>query len=143
MTDIIKLGVSLILIGFAVVFMGTILSAGNADFGGLIMIGPIPIAFGSSPEMTVIAMVIGLLLMLVFFLVASGIIFSHREYTGQEEEGIPYGNTGEKKIKGGGVILIGPVPIVFGSDKRFALIVMILTIVILLLWIVFIYTFSR
>ncbi len=68
MTDIIKLGIYLILIGFALVLIGTILSAQNANVGGLVMIGPIPIAFGTSPGMTVIAMVIGLLLMLIFLL---------------------------------------------------------------------------
>ncbi|MDO9097510.1 MAG: DUF131 domain-containing protein [Candidatus Methanoperedens sp.] len=68
MTDIIKYGIYLILLGFALVFIGTLLSAQDSGFGGLIMIGPIPIAFGNSPEITVIAMVIGVLLMLVFFM---------------------------------------------------------------------------
>ncbi len=66
--NLMKFGFLLILIGFAFVFIGTILSAQNAAFGGLVMIGPIPIAFGTSPWMTVIAMVIGLLLMLAFFI---------------------------------------------------------------------------
>lgn len=67
--NLIKSGVILILIGFALVFIGTILSMQKANIGGLIMIGPVPIAFGSSPEFTVIAMLIGLILMLlVFFL---------------------------------------------------------------------------
>ena len=39
----------------------------------------------------------------------------------------------EKKVEGGGVILIGPIPIVFASDKRYALIAMVLAIVIMLL----------
>lgn len=68
MTDIIKIGLSLILMGFALVFIGFILSARNSNFAGLVMIGPIPIAFGSSPGITLIAMVIGLLLMLVYFI---------------------------------------------------------------------------
>lgn len=68
MTDIIKYGIYLIIIGFALVFIGMILSARNSGFGGLIMIGPVPVAFGTSPEITVIAMVIGLVLMLVFFM---------------------------------------------------------------------------
>ncbi len=68
MTDVIKLGILLILIGFALALVGAVLSASNTNFSGLIMIGPIPIAFGSSPEITVVAMVIGLLLMLMFFI---------------------------------------------------------------------------
>jgi len=31
------------------------------------MIGPIPIVFGTSPEITLVAMVIGLIMMLVFY----------------------------------------------------------------------------
>lgn len=68
MTDVIKLGILLILTGFVFALVGAVLSASNATFGGLIMIGPIPIAFGSSPEITVVVMAIGLLLMLVFFI---------------------------------------------------------------------------
>ena len=68
MTDIIKLGIFLILTGFVLALVGAVLSASSTAFGGLIMIGPIPIAFGSSPEITVVAMAIGLLLMLVFFI---------------------------------------------------------------------------
>jgi uncharacterized protein (TIGR00304 family) len=68
MIDVIKLGIFLILTGFALALVGAVLSASNATFGGLIMIGPIPIAFGSSPEITVVAMIIGLLLMLMFFI---------------------------------------------------------------------------
>jgi uncharacterized protein (TIGR00304 family) len=68
MTDMIKLGLYLILAGIALLLIGSLLSARRVDFGGLIMIGPIPIAFGTSPEMTVIAMAIGLVLMLLFLL---------------------------------------------------------------------------
>lgn len=68
MTDIIKIGFYLILTGFALVFIGFILSAWDANFAGLVMIGPIPIAFGSSPGITLVAMVIGLLLALTYFM---------------------------------------------------------------------------
>ncbi len=67
--NIIKFGIYLVLIGFALVLIGMVLSAGNTSFGGLVMIGPIPIAFGSSPSITVIAMVIGLLLMIAYFII--------------------------------------------------------------------------
>lgn len=65
--NIIKLGIIFILIGFAFVLAGMLLFSNNA-FGGFIMIGPIPIAFGSSPEITIVAMVIGLLLILVYLI---------------------------------------------------------------------------
>lgn len=68
MTDITKIGLALILAGFALVFTGFIISARNANFAGLVMIGPVPIAFGSSPSITLIAMIIGLFLMVAYFM---------------------------------------------------------------------------
>ena len=64
-----KFGTVLIIIGFVSVFIGTIFSAQKANIGGLIMIGPIPIAFGTSPEFTIIAMILGILLMILFFVI--------------------------------------------------------------------------
>lgn len=68
MTDIIRTGIILIFIGFALVFAGTILSSGEAEFGGLVMIGPIPLVFGTSPGVTLIAMFTGLLLVITYFI---------------------------------------------------------------------------
>ncbi len=68
MRNIIEIGIFLILIGFVLVFIGTVLSSQNVAFGGLIMIGPVPIAFGSPPWVTIAAMVIGVLLMLAYFM---------------------------------------------------------------------------
>lgn len=65
--SLMKSGVILILIGFVLVLIGGILSSQKTNIGGLIMISPIPIAFGTSPEITIIAMVIGLILMLLTF----------------------------------------------------------------------------
>jgi len=67
--NLIKFGTVLVIIGFAAVFIGTIFSTGKANIGGLIMIGPIPIAFGTSPELTITAMILGILLMLLFFVI--------------------------------------------------------------------------
>ena len=51
-----------------------------------------------------------------------------------EEKAIPAtGEEAEEKVKGAGVILIGPIPIVFGTDKRYAIIAIILTIFLMLL----------
>lgn len=128
--SLIKSGIFLILIGFALVFVGTLLSARNSGFGGLIMIGPIPIAFGSSPGITVIAIILG------FLLVAFGMMRSAEE-SALVDKSIPHNEIKEGKVKGGGVILIGPVPIVFGTDKRYALLLMLLTIVLMLIVIIF------
>ena len=46
----------------------------NASIGGVVMIGPIPIVFGNSPRMAVVAEVLAIVLMviavIVFFLLA-------------------------------------------------------------------------
>ena len=39
------------------------------------------------------------------------------------------------EVKGGGVIMIGPVPIIFGSDKKWASAAMVLAIVLVLAYI--------
>jgi uncharacterized protein (TIGR00304 family) len=134
MKDLFKIGVALIIIGFALILIGMLLSIQNTAFGGLIMIGPIPIAFGSSTGITVIAMVIGLLLMLVYFI---GMMHSAEKSAGLEERSIPYQEIKEKKVKGGGVILIGPIPVVFGTDKKYVVLLMILAIVLMLLMVIF------
>ncbi len=43
-------GFVLVVVGFFVVAMGTISGAGSASSGGFILIGPIPIIFGSGPD---------------------------------------------------------------------------------------------
>ncbi len=45
--------------------------------------------------------------------------------------------SGRGRAKGGGVIIIGPVPIVFGTDKQSAKILLILSIVLVVLLLVF------
>lgn len=43
------------------------------------------------------------------------------------------GGEGRPQVKGGGVILIGPIPIVFGSDARWMSVAIVLTIVLIVL----------
>ncbi len=74
-----------------------------------------------------------LLIMLGFFLITFGMMRSAQENGERDSEH----EAGGKKVKGGGVILIGPIPIVFGTDKKYALILMILAIVLMLLAIIF------
>ena len=38
----------------------------------------------------------------------------------------------QKSIKGGGVVLIGPIPIIFGSDKKTAIVLAVLAIVLII-----------
>ena len=42
--------------------------------------------------------------------------------------------TDESDVKGGGLVLIGPVPIIFGTDKRITLILSVIALIIMILW---------
>ena len=44
---------------------------------------------------------------------------------------------GKARVKGGGAIIIGPIPIVFGTDKESVKIILILSIVLVVLLLVF------
>lgn len=42
--------------------------------------------------------------------------------------------TEKTSVKGGAVVMIGPIPIVMGSDPRIALVMMIIALTIMILW---------
>ncbi len=75
------LGIGLILAGFCILFIGSLMSmsnnnegnnAGKDDVnfkgGGVIMLGPIPIGFGSDKGMMIISIILSIVLMAVAFL---------------------------------------------------------------------------
>lgn len=85
------------------------------------------------PDWTLLIIAGSSLIILGFLLVAFGTM---QEKEGAEEE-IPEEAGKETRVKGGGVIFIGPVPVVFGTDKKSALLIMILAIVLMILSITF------
>lgn len=68
--DFLRVGATVIFIGFIILFLGTILTfvqhPASSQMGGLIMIGPIPIVFGSSPEITTNLLVLGLIVSILY-----------------------------------------------------------------------------
>ena len=64
---LITAGIALILTGFLLVFIGTLVAAsggdGDVEGGGVIMIGPIPIVFGTSRGAATLAMILAVILM--------------------------------------------------------------------------------
>lgn len=66
--DLFITGIILVIMGFILVFAGMTMSLANGegDFGGLILIGPIPIAFGSSPEITSTMLWAGVLIAVIY-----------------------------------------------------------------------------
>ncbi|WP_094228644.1 TIGR00304 family membrane protein [Methanolobus psychrotolerans] len=73
--DIFSFGIILIVLGFIFVFSGMLVSSlsGAGEFGGFILIGPIPIVFGSSPEITSSMLWVGVLIAVVYLLVRRGL----------------------------------------------------------------------
>lgn len=51
--------------------------------------------------------------------------------------------TGGSKVQGGGVIMIGPIPIIFGTDKKSAKGVLVLALILTVLLIVWYYLMLR
>ena len=71
-------GIILILLGFLLVFVGTLVSAlgeGDVEGGGVIMIGPIPIVFGTSRGALTLVSILAVLLMLLWIV---GVLLARR-----------------------------------------------------------------
>jgi uncharacterized protein (TIGR00304 family) len=135
-----QLGATLIALGLMLVFLFFIQAAmqGNASFGGVVLIGPIPIVFGSSPQMALASMLLAIILMALSFLL---LIRPGRntdkeacmrcERRPKEEQ---QGEESSAQIKGGAVVMIGPIPLVVGSDSRTALLMMLIALAIIGIW---------
>ena len=72
---IILAGVVVVIIGVLLIFLGTALQitsksegTGEVQAGGVIMIGPIPIIFGTNKNITTISIVLAIILMIVAYL---------------------------------------------------------------------------
>lgn len=70
--DFLKVGTAIIFVGFTILVLGVILTIidhpASSQMGGLIMIGPIPIVFGSSPEITTNMLGLGLIISILYLL---------------------------------------------------------------------------
>ncbi len=62
--ELVSIGMGLVIIGMLLLMIGSVIGKEETDieYGGLIMIGPIPIAFGSSKGMIITALIIGIIL---------------------------------------------------------------------------------
>jgi uncharacterized protein (TIGR00304 family) len=63
------IGLSLIVMGFLVLLAGMVqeFGQGSASYGGVILVGPIPIIIGSSPQMAIISMLMAAVLMIISY----------------------------------------------------------------------------
>lgn len=109
---------------------------GNANYGGVILIGPIPIVFGSNPGTAAAAMLLAVALMILSFLLFLGLLLLLWPQRNEKNRYFPNSGEEEKhaKMRGGGVVMLGPIPIVVGSDPKTALLMMALALAIMILW---------
>ncbi|MEM0203192.1 MAG: DUF131 domain-containing protein [Archaeoglobaceae archaeon] len=101
----------------------------NAKYGAVVLIGPIPIVFASE-----FAMVLPMLIFAIA-LVAILILLSHlsaREILELEKAPQVGFETKKPEKKFGGIVLIGPLPIIFG-DARIAIFASLIAIVLMVL----------
>ena len=93
----------------------------GSQAGGVVLVGPVPVAVGTSPGTAAAA----LLLLLGLFVLTTGRILragaeAERERRAREPQPpVPEEPAAERrKVRGAGVILVGPLPIAFGNDPR-------------------------
>lgn len=71
--DLLRVGTTVTLIGFIIVLLGIVLTTlqhpANSQVGGIIMLGPIPIVFGSSPEITTNILGLGLIVSVLYLFI--------------------------------------------------------------------------
>jgi uncharacterized protein (TIGR00304 family) len=70
MLDLVTVGLLLLVVGFAVVGISMLSRSGQAEVrgGGVLMIGPIPVIFGSDAKWASVAIVLAIVLVLIYIL---------------------------------------------------------------------------
>lgn len=124
-------------LGLIVLALLMMLSGTPAQWGGVVLIGPIPIVLASSPTMAAltIGMAIVLIVVAMLLMYVSTLPLRHEMHIPTEEE--PPEQAPKRRVEGGAVIMIGPIPLVFGSDKRMALVAMVLALALMVVWLIF------
>ncbi len=82
MVDVVFIGVGIVLVGFLVIFLAAVMAGRSSQEeekrtevrgGGVVMIGPIPIIFGSDAKWASVAIVLAMALIVIALL--SGVLF--------------------------------------------------------------------
>ncbi len=120
--------VGTILVGVALAVAGVV--SGEIDLV-LVIIFPVLIAEGVLGLLSMTLIFLGFLLLFISFFFAPSL---HRNEGKQvQETEWRTGEGGKTSVKGGGVILIGPLPLIFGSDWKMAIVAIALAIVLVAL----------
>ncbi|MFN3384066.1 MAG: TIGR00304 family membrane protein [Archaeoglobaceae archaeon] len=105
----------------------------NAEYGAVVLIGPIPIVFASNFAMVLPLLIFTAILLLALMLLA---YISTRENFEIEKKVHERLEVQKPEKKFGGIVLIGPIPIIFG-DARIAIFASLIAIVLMVLAILF------
>jgi uncharacterized protein (TIGR00304 family) len=126
-----------IILGVAgILILGYSVSQGESNAGIFLFI---PVFYGSG-----LFAFIGVLC-LMGAMILGFVGFAERMASGYEEDSQPKrsskptGSSPNRSIKGGGVVLIGPIPIIFGSDPKTAIVLAVFALVIMITAIILIY----
>ncbi len=120
---------SLAILIVGIIFIGFLLGESKA---GLILIFPVIYGTGSHAFFGII-----ICIMISFILSAIGFFKKFEgEYEGYKHEPIFEPIKKERKIKGGGIVLIGPIPIIFASNWKIAGILIGLVITLMVMFLV-------
>jgi len=116
-------GIVLPCIGIAMLVVAAL--QGNLDFA-ILVVFPVIVGQGILPALGGLMLFVGLVLLFLSFLIG------FEGWSGVPPDASDTMDGGERG-RWGGVILIGPIPIVFGSDRRMALLTAIVAMVILII----------
>jgi len=124
------ISLSMIVSGILLVIYG--ITSGEMQVA-LFLIFPVIYGTGIVGLISILLIFLGFFLAFLFFA-----IFPHPIEEPYEPMEIEQPQMEKKsRIKGGGVVLIGPIPIVFGSDARMAIFAMVLAIIMILFILLF------
>ncbi len=58
-------GIVLVFMGISLLMISAAMHSANVQYGGVVIIGPFPIAFGSTPSMAAFAIIFGAVMLLI------------------------------------------------------------------------------
>ncbi len=108
--------------------MVTSVATGEADLS-LVVVFPVISGTGGVFLLGMLLTTAGLLLGFALMAMGRAGCVGHREPAGTDESGLHHVGREKKETRYGGVVLIGPVPIVFGSNMRTAVTMLIVGII--------------
>lgn len=103
----------------------------NAEYGAVVLVGPVPIVFASNAAMVLPLLIFTVILIAIIIILMLLSRFNVRE-SFEFEKTIEKFEVPKQEKKFGGIVLIGPLPIIFG-DAKIAIFASLIAIVLMVL----------